>query len=180
MTSYFSQIQYVPDPITGERVNIGIVVIDSNGCQFQFVQDWRRPSQFGGEDVGFLREFAEEASRDGSGWFVAAGAAPSESLSHALSRWHNKIQFSPPMPSIKNRNDLINELAPRILHLSAEIETEDAARHKGRGREKAISTAVRSLGNAMREKFGRAPRGLAVWHVLQEHWRLLLVTPTRF
>ena len=159
MTSYFSQIQYVPDPITGERINVGVVAIDPTGCKFQFTHDWKRASAFGGENIDFLREFADEALSTGENWFTLMEESSAESLSRALGRWHNKIQFSAPMPSIKNRDDLLADVAPRLLHIELPSE-EKAARHVGRGRERAVTLATKSLGAAMREKFGRVPRGL--------------------
>jgi hypothetical protein len=158
MTSYFSQIQYVPDPITGERINVGVIAIDANGCRFQFVQDWRRAATFGHEDISFLKEFAEEAVSKGIEWFAIGQTGSMEDLARKLNRWNNKIQFSTPMPSVKDRDQLLAEIAPRILHLeSIRAET---VRHKGYGREKVISSAAQSLAAAMRNKFGRAPRGL--------------------
>src|SRR5271169_1868335 len=108
MASYFSQIQYVPDPITGERINVGIVTVDSAGSKFQFVQDWRRAAAFGGgEDVGFLREFAEEALKTGENWLSLDKLGSASIAAKTLSRWHNKIQFSDPLPSVKNGDELL-------------------------------------------------------------------------
>jgi hypothetical protein len=158
MTSYFSQIQYVPDPITGERINIGIVVVDPTGSRFQFVQDWKRAATFGGgQDIGFLKEFADEATTNGAAWLAKGSLASTETLTKSLGRWQNKIQFSKPLPSVKGYAELLEDLAPRFLHLT---EVEPATPHRGRGREKAILTATKSLAAAMRERYGHAPRGI--------------------
>jgi hypothetical protein len=156
MTSYFSQIQYVPDPIAGERINVGVVAIDSSGCVFRFVRDWRRAAAFGGQDVAFLREFAEDALSNGSGWFsVREGTR--EAIARSLKHWHNKIQFSELRPSTKGRDDLLAEMAGLYLH---EGPAAGAEPYRGRGRDKAVSAATKSLGAALRARFGHAPRGL--------------------
>jgi len=157
VTSYYSQIQYVPDPIAGERINVGIVAIDTDGCEYQFVRDWRRAAAFGGQDVGFLREFAEEAVEAGSNWFSVSGGP--KTTAAALKKWHNKVQFSELRPSTKSRNDLLVAMTTVFLRGQGS-DIDAAARFVGRGREKAISTATQVLGAELRKRFGHAPRGL--------------------
>lgn len=166
MTSYFSQIQYVPDPITGERINFGIVSIDADGCRFRFVDDWKRAATFGGEDVSFLKEFADEALTKGANWFSVSGVSAVGDVANVLGHWHNKIQFSSLLPSVKSSEALLSELAPRVLHLGAPPDIESALRHRGRGREKAVSSAASSLAAAMRQRYGHAPRGVLQRHVV--------------
>ncbi len=158
MTSYYSQIQYVPDPHTGERINIGLVAIDAHGSAFRFVSDWRRAASFGGEDVSFLREFAKEASDEGATWFRINESVPPEQLGKRLGRWHNKIQFTAPRPSVKARDALLESMSLLMLHIGgAEVQH---VVQVSRGREKVVSSASRAIGAAMRKRFGRAPRGL--------------------
>jgi hypothetical protein len=158
MTSYFSQIQYVPDPITGERINVGVVAIDAAGSAFQFVADWRRAAGFGGESVEFLREFAARAHENGSEWFVASHSV--DELKRKLGGWHNKIQFSEPMLSVKKRDELLADVAVRILHIEPESGSVDPARPRCRGRDTAISWTAKSLGAAMKKRFGKPIKGL--------------------
>ena len=158
MTSYFAQIQYVPNPILGERINIGVVVVDANGSRFEFVKDWRRAASFGGEDVGFLREFADEAAQAGAQWLTLGEPPSPDYLSKVLRRWHNKIQFSELKPSIKSKEALLDAVAPMILRL--EPDAVHHGRQIGRGRDKAVTSVSRAIGTAMRNRFGHAPRGL--------------------
>lgn len=156
MTSYFSQIQYVPDPIAGERINVGVVAVDNDGCRFRFARDWRRAAAFGGQDVTFLREFAEDALSNGSEWFSVRNGSQ-DTVARSLKHWQNKIQFSELRPSTKGRDDLLAEMAALYLH---EGPVTDAEPYRGRGRDKAVSAATKCLGVALRARFGHAPRGL--------------------
>jgi hypothetical protein len=159
MTSYYSQIQYVPDPIAGEKINVGIVAVDPQGCVFRFVRDWRRAAAFGGQDVGFLREFADEAVEKGAEWFSIDHLGSPKGIATALRRWHNKIQFSELRASTKGRDDLLVEMASLFLR-GAEVDAATSSQHVGRGRDKAVTSATKSLAAAMRARFGHAPRGL--------------------
>jgi hypothetical protein len=52
MTSWYSVIQYVPDPIAGELINIGLLVSDEQEVQVHFLQNWERVRCFGmSEDI---------------------------------------------------------------------------------------------------------------------------------
>jgi Protein of unknown function (DUF3037) len=58
MPGYYSVVQYLPDPVTDERVNIGVITYGDGGIRCRFLRTWTRVRMFGGEDVSFLREFA--------------------------------------------------------------------------------------------------------------------------
>jgi hypothetical protein len=139
MTSYYSQIQYVPNALTGERINFGVVAVDSQGCRFHFVRDWRRAAAFGGEDVGFLREFADDALSKGSSWFSLGTDNSPALIAEVLRHWHNKIQFTELRPSTKARDELLADVS--ALFLKGEVDSPDAVKLTGRGREKAVPPA---------------------------------------
>jgi hypothetical protein len=166
MTTYYAQIQYVPDPIAGERINVGIVALDEHGCTYKFVRDWRRAATFGGQEVGFLRAFADEAIETGGDWFSLRQIGNTEGVSTALRHWNNKIQFSELKPSTKGRDDLIAEMATIFLHGETPVAEATATSYIGRGREKVVSSVSKSLGAAMRARYGHAPRGLLQRDVL--------------
>ena len=59
MTSHYSIVQYVPDPIADERINVGVIATGENGTvRVRFLGHWQRVHQFGRGDVSFLQEFA--------------------------------------------------------------------------------------------------------------------------
>jgi len=52
MTPYYTVVQCVPDPIAGERINIGVIVLGEGRLSCRFVRTWRRVAQFAREDIG--------------------------------------------------------------------------------------------------------------------------------
>src|SRR5260370_37129633 len=58
-TSYYAIVRYVPDPIRGEQLNIGVVVTNGAGefIDARVASDLQRAKTFGGEDTGFLKDF---------------------------------------------------------------------------------------------------------------------------
>ncbi len=55
MASFYTVVQYVPDPVTDERVNIGVIVAAEDTVQSRFLSNWRRVKQFGGTLESWLR-----------------------------------------------------------------------------------------------------------------------------
>ena len=60
MASRYSVIQYVPDPIADERINIGLVIFDDEQVKAVFLKQWDRVRCFAMEDIQFLRLFEEQ------------------------------------------------------------------------------------------------------------------------
>jgi hypothetical protein len=63
----FSLVQYFPNAVSGEFINIGVVLVDSNSAGFidvRFRQDWRCVRSFDPEaDIEVLESFAAEMQR---------------------------------------------------------------------------------------------------------------------
>ena len=59
LTSY-SVIQFIPDPISGESINIGIVAWDDDGIKTSMIKDWRRVSSFAYGEIEFLKDFSRQ------------------------------------------------------------------------------------------------------------------------
>src|SRR5512141_879657 len=63
MPSKYALIQYRPDRGRDERLNIGVIAWDADGAHVVFIESWERARLFGGQDVAFLREFAQSMER---------------------------------------------------------------------------------------------------------------------
>ena len=104
MVSYYTVVQYYPDPITDERINIGVMVFGDGQLRSHFLQDWRRVEQFGGEDISFLYDFARRAE-----------AWDETTLKDCMTRWTRSIQFREPLPSLREPEKLLDEKARLFL-----------------------------------------------------------------
>ncbi|HLF79867.1 MAG TPA: DUF3037 domain-containing protein [Dehalococcoidia bacterium] len=171
MPSYYSVIQYVPDPIADERLNVGVVVFSEGHTRIKFVNDWQRARAFAGSDVSFLREFAKRAQ-------VEAG--PQHPLlpdirhwnetiiRDTLGRWKNSVQFTDPRASLKDADALLREVGARFLR-------PPRRRNSGfRTKQAAVALGREKIGEALEHRFGHASdkvlrRGLRIEGELDEH-----------
>ena len=59
MASRYSVIQYVPNPIADERINIGVLAFNEQVVKVHFLSRWDRVRDFGQvKDIDFLQNFA--------------------------------------------------------------------------------------------------------------------------
>jgi len=105
MVCYYTIVRYYPDPITDERINIGVIVFGDGKVRSRFVRDWHRVEQFGGEDISYLHEFAQRVK----GW-------DETTLKDCIGRWNRSIQFRKPSPSLRTPEKLLDEETRLFLH----------------------------------------------------------------
>lgn len=152
MTTLYSVVRYLPDPVADESINIGVVAFGDEGPQFRFVQNLNRAKLLGDNDVSFLRDFIESV-RDGR---VGALGDPKnwnqESLSKLLGRWHNVIQFTPPRASAKKVGPLVEELSKLFLK-GASTQVEEGVASQGRSYAVRLSKIL--VVGALTERWGQ-------------------------
>lgn len=143
MISHYSLVQYAPDPIRGERINIGVVVYDGQGAaKTLFVENWSRVKQFSGHDVSFLREVAHEAKR----W----DAATVERLS---AQWTGTLQITPSLPSTLPVDQLLIDASGRYL-----VEPTATVNRGYRVKSTAVAIARKRVREKLTERFGAQGR----------------------
>ena len=152
MSAYYSIVQYTPDPIIGEYINIGVVVFGQGRCLTRFLHNWSRVKQFGG-NVTALKAFAHEAQQK----------LDEQKVREAAQRWANSIQFTPPAASLLAPDALLSDAAERFL-----IDPTTASRSR-RTRRDAIALAGRCLATALRERVGSRTAAKAL---LKRHYHI--------
>jgi hypothetical protein len=120
MASRYSIVQYVPNPISDERINIGVVAFDDNDVRVQFLNNWSRVQAFGREDIHFLRDFAKRMNFAASEGLLFPGDEPDgtpkhERLKKIARGWFNSIQFTEPHGSLDNVENLLEDIAQTYL-----------------------------------------------------------------
>jgi len=115
MPSYFSIIRYVPDPITDERLNIGVVVYGEGEVLSKFIGEWTKVRIFGGEDVRFLRDFADDIERKQLNLFKLGCQWDEDTLHQISKQWKNSIQLSEPKASLQSPHELLKEISSRYI-----------------------------------------------------------------
>jgi hypothetical protein len=157
MPSYFSVVQYIPDPIADERVNVGVLVYGDGKMCVRFLHNWTRVKSFGGEDVKFLRDFAKQASlvSEGQQSFLPGSAEKvwDEVLLTKLSeQWRNSIQITKPRASLDQPDQLLRQVAGWFLR--EPIQVARAARDK----RTAAKLAADEVASALFQRFGDVGR----------------------
>ncbi len=133
MPSYYSVVQYAPDPIIDERINFGVLVYGDGSVRGHFLKHWTRLRQFAGKSVSFLQEFAERA-----------GDLTEDDIRKMSLEWMHGIRVTEPRGSLLDPDALVKDVAKRFLIEIAE--TKPVRRH----RRDAANLAKRSLSAAMR------------------------------
>lgn len=132
MPSYYSVVQYYPDPSADERINIGVVAYEGSVVRTRFLSEWSRVKHFGGENVDFLKDFAHRFHRTVAFQTSLATEAVTlglpdvelpepeltgASLEEIFREWSNSIRFTPPRASLHNPDGLLSEIVRRYLVL---------------------------------------------------------------
>lgn len=176
MVAHYTVVQYVPDPVIDERINIGVIVYGEGRLRCQFLEDWRRVERFGGPEIGFLKDFARTVRGEmgpTSQLALEEEQQPlsEESLRRIVGHWKNSIQFTPPRASLQSQDALLQDIARRFLVKPAKT------RQKRQYRDKrtAVSIAARSVREALVSRIGKEradryfQRGPQVKGEVEEH-----------
>jgi hypothetical protein len=154
MVSRYSVIQYVPNPVADERINVGILAFDDERVQVHFLSSWDRVRCFGQrEDVSILKDFAQQMqAAAGSGLLFPgdpSGPAPNhERLLAVAHGWMNGIQFTEPRGSLASVDHLLEEMVQTYL-----LETDH--RPKPRDRQFAARLATTHVRNLLKQQFDK-------------------------
>jgi Protein of unknown function (DUF3037) len=121
MASRYSVIQYVPNPIADERINIGVLVFDEQDVRVRFLQNWERVRNFGmSEDIDLLKNFAHEMQEVTKKGLLFPGDYPSDLPAHerlmkVAYGWMNGIQVTEPLGSLASVDQLLEDMTQTYL-----------------------------------------------------------------
>jgi hypothetical protein len=158
VVSYYRVIQYVPDPVTDERINVGVVTYGDGSIRTKFLKDLRRARQFGGgSDLGFVRDFAHALGNfapSGHQLELPQAHAEVEMLLNAATRWVNSIQLTEPKTSVLKPDELLLETSGRFL------KEPPTSRRRFRDRSHAVRLAAGQIRAALDQKLGDQAQSL--------------------
>ena len=139
MVTHYTVVQYFPNPLSGERVNIGVIALGDGQISARFVDDWRRIHSFGGgDDIGFIRDFARRVEVAASGEqdlpsLVTDARLDEDRLKKIIGTWMHSIQFSELRASLTGHRETLDQMAPIFLR---------RRRHVARGRTRTSAAAL--------------------------------------
>lgn len=158
MPSQYSIIQYVPNPIADERINIGVLAFDENLVQVSFLNNWQRVKDFGGERIDFLQDFAKKLQVQAKNGLLFPGdennkIPKQDRLLRISSHWMNSIQFSEPRGSLKDVEQLLNDSVNKFL-------VDINPPKQKRDRQAAAKFATRKVREVLTERLGKKVKQL--------------------
>lgn len=118
MTTKYSVVRYLPNPLSGEAVNFGVIAWNQDRISSRFIDNWKRVRAFGGEDIDFLREFRHRFETRTSQAPTLPGFGDkldAAELERIVGDWRHSIEFSEPRSSLKSPDEVLNDLAPIYL-----------------------------------------------------------------
>lgn len=118
MWTKYSVVQYLPHPLSGEAINLGIVAWSEDQVACRFRKDWRRVHNFGRENLDLVKEFVarvESAVNRGPTLVGIGDSLGARVLEKIADSWTRSIQLSDPKVSLKPANEILAELAPIFM-----------------------------------------------------------------
>jgi hypothetical protein len=121
MINKYSIIQYCPNPVSGEVINIGIVVFNEQEITTEFINNWTRVKHFANNDITFLKEFCKEFDEHASMMqslpnFSQKGMVYPSIFEKISSYWNNSIQITQPRSSTKPQKLLMDLIKTQFLN----------------------------------------------------------------
>ena len=156
MSSRYSIIQYVPNPIADERINIGIVAFNDRLVKAQFIKSWKRIRCFANDeqDIDYLQEFKTKVEQLASiGLLFSEDLTDKENnltrLNKISQSWGNSIQLTTPRGSLEDPETLLAQIAKDLL-----VEPSAVKISSSRDRQAAVKV-VRSKVRKVLDEFGK-------------------------
>jgi Protein of unknown function (DUF3037) len=152
MPSFYSVLQYAPNPISGEVVNFGVVTFGDGGVHCRFVDDWRRVRNFSsGKDIGFLQRLVREVQ-------AGVGEQPTLPIEEGFTvdevqirrwagNWLSNLRVTSPRASMLDSQVLLEDIYRDFVH-------EPRVRRRSRTRRWATAFAAEALERAIGDEVG--------------------------
>jgi hypothetical protein len=104
MPSRYRVLQYFPDLVTGECINIAVIAYDDTAAFARTLQDWSRVQAFGGGSTEILQTVAQGLRQ----W------TPEQARGYRMNEM-SCLQLTEPRASITTAEELIDRIADRML-----------------------------------------------------------------
>jgi Protein of unknown function (DUF3037) len=149
MPSKFIIFQYVPNPLADERINIGLIAFNDKVVKPKFLHNWERVQKFNLGDINFLKDFAAQASQQLPEILASQGSnkvSIYDQLGQMSKIYTNTIQITEPRASLKDVDELANEIYARFL-----VEPTRPVHSRFRNRQDAKRLTTKEFRNALKK-----------------------------
>jgi hypothetical protein len=119
MTAHYSVAQYVPDPVSGECVNVAVVCWDDRRIFVRTLKDWRRANAIGTKGLPTIKAITNRLVELSSAQLPLLAEDTNRfdvlALKSVIGTWHHSTQFSQPRGSLKDAETLLTDMAHKFL-----------------------------------------------------------------
>ena len=145
MPSHYTVVQYVPNPLADERINLGFIAWDEHLSVTRFTKNWSKAKAIGGNEVHILKQISQELQVEIRKVSSAGRAdAREELLARFIRDWGGKVQFTAKRGSLRAAEDVAKDLCPIFIPTKQRSV-------RGRTRRSAINLAVKVARSAAAE-----------------------------
>ncbi len=124
-------VQYVPDAVVNERINVGVIILHDGRARSLFLENWARVKHFASANVSFLKDI----QRESQSWDEAT-------VRRLAEQWTGSVQFTQPRFTLLPPGEALIDSARR--YLSDRTSPEQKYRRK--------TNAVRIVRSRVKEK----------------------------
>lgn len=143
MTSYYSVIKYVPDPIADESINVGVIAFSGSNVKLHISSNLGRAQAFAKKNSNTLIKALSDIQK-----MLLAGHLSESSIQRLSESWINQVQFTQPRFSSKSVDELLVDITSMFL-LSEDVEIIN----RRPGKRSAVKLAVDSITSQLRLRF---------------------------
>lgn len=144
MTSKYALVQFYPDPVSDERLDVGVIAWDAAGAHVLFIESWERLDTIGLEDVRLLQDYAEsikERLSEGGGSHLDRETG--DLAEDLIGDPGPRIRLTPAQSVAQDAPTLISSLAAKFHYSPHRVK-------RARDRRVAASHAFRAIVSATR------------------------------
>lgn len=154
MASYFAVIRFIPNAVTDEAINVGVLLASGAHIEIHALQDWARVKAFAGASWRDVRRLVDDMSEDPAAFLGIESVDSVHDLRQRLSEWTRAVQFSDVHASLASVNELAAEIPEMILG-RGEVELSPSGR-----RATVLRAMHHAVVSAYELRFSRKPRGI--------------------
>ena len=175
--NYYSLVRYLPDPVTGEQVNVAAIIFDAEHVELRTTHNWKRIQRFGGENIAFIQDFIKAFNERYNKDATAKESDLMAEIQEMASNWCHSLQVSEPRPSTEGIVELADFVSERFLDPGdvAKAEKETTQRVRRTTQKGAAGLTARSIKQSVADRFGSSvgkslvQRDYPVRGTLQQH-----------
>lgn len=141
--SNYIVIKYIPNPLSDEGINVGVIAFSGDQVRAQLTDDFSRARAFAKADPKLLRATLSDIRQ-----LIVQNALTESKIFRMCDTWKNEVQFTAPRASIQSVEQLLREATAQFLPVATQLPIVQRV-----GKRRAVKIAVESLTGRITQRF---------------------------